>query len=246
MFDIDGTLIPHSNNCFDGSILKLLTSLSINNKVVLATARPIRGVFSLFPEKYKESFNYISLNGGYSFLDGVEYESSPIAKHNIEFLIKNFNQENLWLYSKDKWYSSNLFSKEYLSESQAVNFKAIPLLYYDFKPKILKAVILSESKNVSKSLSNRGLNITYSNPHYIEINAKGVDKSFHLKTYVHVNDILCSFGNGQNDLPLFKNSTYCVAMVKSDNYLKKAASYITLKPNYSGIIEGLNFLVNKI
>ncbi len=246
VFDIDGTLIPSSSNFIENKLLGLLKDLAKRNKVIFASARPMKGIINLLPNNIIKDFNYVSLNGAYSIIDNVESETNPFSFKKINILIKHFSKNNLWLYSKNKWYSSNFNSLEYFKETQAVKMEANYLNTEKKYESIHKAVILTKSKKDLRLLEYYDFNFSCSNSTYVEINCKGVNKALFIKQNNINNVQLCSFGDAENDLPLFKISNYSISMKNSNPKLSKVSSYHTSKNYYEGIIEGLNFINKKI
>lgn len=245
-FDIDGTLIPSSSNFIEDKLLVLLKDLTISNKVIFASARPMEGILNLLPESIFKDFNYVSLNGAYSIIDDVEYETNPFSFEKINILINHFSKGNLWLYSKNKWYSSNFNSLVYLKEKQAVKMDASPLNAIKKYRNIHKVIIITKSKKDLQFLESCDFNFSYSNSKYVEVNCKGVNKALFVKQKNINQKQLCSFGDAENDLPLFRISNYSIVMKNSNLNLSKISSYITSNNYYDGITEGLNYINQKI
>ncbi|TYP77323.1 HAD-IIB family hydrolase [Aquimarina intermedia] len=245
IFDIDGTLIPKSGSRISQSLLNLLSKLSTHNKVIFASARPITGVWNLIPFKPKTHFDYISLNGAYAIIDHKEYVSKSIKKRQIQLLLSRFIKKNLWLYSKDKWFSFNLGSKEYKKKRKAVKMDAIPINLIKDSTKILKAILISNSKDDLECLENFGFNFCYSNTNYIEINSSSVNKALFLNRDTIKDKLIYSFGDAENDLSLFEVSNTSIAMKNAHPKLIAKSDYVTNHNYYKGIQEGLNYFYQK-
>ncbi len=245
-FDVDGTIIPNSSNFIEDDTLMLLKDLAIYNKVVFSSARPIFGIKNLIPKALQNVFDYVSLNGAYSVLNGKEYEHCKIPLNYIETLINNFSNKDLWLYSNNKWFSSNFKSTAYKKEAFAVKEDALPLKQMSTSDNILKVVVVSDNKDELINLNLENLEYYFSNSNYIEINYVGVNKSLFIEQADFEESRLCSFGDAENDLPLLISSRFAINMNYANSKLKKISSYSTVNKYYLGLIEGLNFINNKI
>lgn len=245
-FDIDGTIIPSSSNFIAENTLDLLQSLATYNKVIFSSARPMFGIKNLIPKSIQNVFEYVSLNGAYSILSGKEYEHSKIPLNSIDTLINNFSSKNLWLYSNKKWFSSNLNSPAYKKEAFAVKENALPLKQMSASDDILKAIIIADNKDELTDLGLNNLEYHFSNSNYLEVNYEGVNKSLFVKQANLEKYELCSFGDAENDLPLLMTSRFAINMNNTNNKLKKISSYTTTNKYYLGLIEGLNYINNKI
>jgi len=242
IFDIDGTLIPKSTNCIDIKLLNLLRDLSTENKVILASARPMKGIKNIVKIPYLPFFDYVSLNGAYSIIDKKEYITNPLRKKEIQFLLKHFSTYNLWLYTKEEWFATTRNTKEYEIEFNAVKFEATPISQFQIEDKVYKVVLIIKSKDDLEVLESLDFNYSSSNYNYIEINSKNVNKASFIKYYNISKKIICSFGDGENDIPIFKISSLSIAMNNANQKLKSKSNYITTNNYYEGIVEGINFI----
>jgi len=245
-FDIDGTLIPSSSNKIDKNVLELLQELAVDNKVIFASARPIQGIKNLIPNSIHHLFDYVSLNGAFAIINNTEYAFGSISKYNVSLLIQNFKNQDLWLYTKNSWYSSNLSSTHYHKESCAVNMNAKPLHKLLKDDIVYKAILISRKKDLLKDLELSNLSISHSNTNYIEINNNNVNKAIFLKQALIESERLCSFGDAENDVPLLKASKYPIAANSKNEHLKSISVYNTTNKYYLGIREGLNYIHNTL
>ena len=81
------------------------------------------------------------------------------------------------------------------------------------------------------------------NPHFADVNVKGIDKSTGIKHILEYYQIdvkeTISFGDGGNDIPMLKYTHIGIAMGNASDEVKQAASYITDTVDNEGIAKAL-------
>ncbi|MBK6484280.1 MAG: HAD hydrolase family protein [Chitinophagaceae bacterium] len=185
VFDVDGTLLPPSGNKFDEESKTALTSVSKYGDVILASARPLQGIENLFLKEEIKINHIIALNGALTATENKISKRFPIASGIVNYFISNSNAfNNLWFFTENVWYSSNLNSKEYSVERNAVSFDAVSMDNYQ-QESVLKITIVSKSEINStiqqlKSISEE-IEITTSNDSYFEIQSNKTNKFWQAK-----------------------------------------------------------------
>ena len=107
-------------------------------------------------------------------------------------------------------------------------------------------LILSKVKNILKDTFELAQSDSYKDFHYYEIIQKGFNKGDAIEKLQKTLEIskteTISFGDGLNDIEMFKKSNVCVAMMNSHKKLKKVATSICDEPMKNGIYNELKRL----
>lgn len=95
---------------------------------------------------------------------------------------------------------------------------------------------------LSANLKNR-YEIVRTAPRLIEIAPKGITKGRTLRNYMEEEGIkteeVMAFGDGENDIDMFRNVAYSIAMGNAENYVKEAALDVTGTNDRDGIVSAL-------
>ena len=169
VFDVDGTLLKPSGNRIDDKAIEALKKVSQFGKVVLASARPLKGITNLYSDSEIKIDNIIALNGALISTHENFPKSFPIKNEVSNYFLSNSHTfQNLWFFTADIWFSNNLTSSEYSVEKNAVSFNAVSLENYNQEP-VLKITLVTEGKFENLQSISNDIEITTSNENYIEI-----------------------------------------------------------------------------
>lgn len=228
VFDIDGTLFAPGNNTIDPDSLRALNLVSPHGEIILASARPLRGILNLncgFPN------HIIALNGALTLSDKVIRSNNPIAKEITSILLQSAHlYRNIWFYTQSEWYCTNFSTAEYQKEKNAVSHDALPIEKYKGE-EILKITLVDSSsrEEICSLLSSfEGIMCASSNPSYIEIYSSSTNKFDAIGYLTSLSGKrIFSFCDSDNDLPLVRNSFYSCAPVNASQKVKDCALYIS-------------------
>lgn len=253
--DMDGTLLDNEQciSEYTQSVLQDAQAKGIG--IVLASGRNLESLVKYGRQiKLNEYQNngFITLNGLETYnnlgkviekhqrLSNVDlYEIDKIASsNNITLLI--FYEINIYMIRHGKV----LTKEEYLDTTQ---FIECPISHIETLNEecILKAVLIAEEGLINETLnhlSSRIINqyeISRVEKQWVEINPKGITKGLgllnYLKKYNISSDEIVVFGNGENDLSMFKITNNSVATYNALDFVKEQVSYICDSHNNDGV-----------
>lgn len=241
-FDIDNTIIDHYKGEIPKSTILALQKLKANNhRIVIASGKGPNFIKSFIPEI--DFTTFIALNGNY-----VVYENKVIYEEYLpENLVKSFH--DYCLVNKIPFVLSNLINTSTLYQNnQAIKdyYTNFSLPYpntitkvEDFAHYLQMSVMLEEREEIELinkfpefnfvRMSKYGMNVLFNNG----LKEKGIKK---LLTYTNwPKEDTYAFGDGLNDIGMFKLVNTSVAMGNAYSELKKQATMITNHISNDGI-----------
>lgn len=257
LFDLDGSLI-NDERVMDPKHSQLPTLLKqLNLGYSIITGRP---QYMMLKEIHllKPTLPIVSVNG--AIIIGSDnkilYERTfdqSVANELLKDLLK-YNL-NFYLYTPTQIYV-NPFHFQHVDKWRSViskiqtefQWKISDFKIYQKHPNepILKFLICTDDhqivENLVKSKYPNDLAIARSTPNTIDVNSIDVNKGLGLSKLAEqlgadLNQFMV-FGDGGNDVPMFKLVKYSVAMQNAADFVKEAASMVTdLDNNHGGIYE---------
>ena len=255
VLDIDGTLTNSNKKITDNTKKGILETLKRGHTVILASGRPTSGMLKYAKELELEKFGgyLLSFNGGKIINcktgEVVFQKTLPgsVFPHLYDFAEKN--DCGIVTYLGDSIISGRRIDSYLELESkindmpikQVENFKEYA--EYDMN----KCLMTAEPEKAEKFVEELNkkfhdvLSIYRSEPFFIEIMPKNVDKATSLDRMLHSigltskNAICC--GDGFNDMTMIKYAGVGVAMGNAQETVKEAADYITLTNDQDGIVD---------
>ena len=261
VLDIDGTLTNSKKEITPGTKAAIQEIMEMGHKVVLASGRPTPGMRRYEQELELEKYGsyLLSFNGARV----VECRSGEIVYQRIlplTFLPKlyRFAKENgcgLITYLGSEIISA-FESDEYVELEAKINRLPIRrvenfLGFVDFD--INKCLMTAEPEKAAilekqlQEMFGEHLSIYRSEPFFIEIRPKNVDKATSLKEMLKVigikrEDTICC-GDGFNDISMIKYAGVGVAMGNAQPAVKEIADYITATNDEDGLVQVINTFV---
>ena len=251
--DIDGTLTDSAKRITDRTKESVLAAAKKGVKIVIASGRPVQGIRAFAEElKLKENDGYIlSFNGG-RLISCRTGEIIHDMKLPLEYLPE--------IYALSKEYGVNLMSyegddlitetpdDEFLEIEARINglgIKKVDNLVKHINFPINKCLMLGEGnylaqveKKVHAALCDR-MDVYRSEPYFLEILPKGVDKAKALEKLLGTLDFkreeLMACGDGFNDLTMIEYAGLGVAMENARDEVKKRADYVTCSNDEDGV-----------
>ena len=253
VLDLDGTLTNRDKIITPRTKEALMEAQKIGKKVVLASGRPTPGVLPLAEELcLKEYGGYIlSFNGGmiincatgevvFSQLLPVEANRKIIElaeEHRVDFLtyegdhIVTNNKENEYG-QKESWIT-HMPLVEVESTKEYLNFQVPKFLMLD------DGDYLALVEPRVKAALGKNFSVYRSEPFFLEILPKGIDKALSLARLLEVigmtKDVMIACGDGYNDLTMIQFAGLGVAMENAVLPLRKIADYITDSNDDDGV-----------
>ncbi|WP_033160146.1 HAD family hydrolase [Mycoplasmoides alvi] len=252
LFDLDGTLVNNERYLTDenAKLSTLLPSLNLKHSII--TGRP-SFMFQKEIDEIKPTIPIIACNGAHIF-DGNEILYSTFIDQNvvnelIHYLIKE--KLNFYLYTSTQIYTfPNDFAhvnrwKEIIQKLPLnYQWKIDGINFYNFHDPVTKFLVSSSEQDVVfnkiKSIFRDKLYLAKSTSSSIDIGKPMVDKGSGLVKLMQKLNIdpsqIMVFGDGGNDIPMFKIAKYSVALSNAAQFVKDAATFITdLDNNNSGV-----------
>lgn len=258
VLDIDGTLTNSKKEITPATKAAILKIMEVGHKVILASGRPTPGMRRYEQELELEKYGsyLLSFNGA----KVVECRSGEIvyqrtvpltfvsqlykfAKENGCGLITYLGNEIVSAFEPDKYVELEA-GINWLPVRTVENFDK----FVDFD--INKCLMTAEPERAAileKQLQERfgeHLSIYRSEPFFIEIMPKNVDKATSLKEMLGIigirrEDTICC-GDGFNDISMIQFAGVGVAMGNAQGPVKEAADYITATNDEDGLVQVIN------
>lgn len=256
--DLDGTLTNSKKEITPATKAALINIQKRGYKVILASGRPTHGVMPLARELELDKYgSYIlSFNGGKiincSSMDTIYQKTLP--EEVIPELYEYAMEYNVGLitYDNDDIITGTPVNKYMKYESEIVG---MPIKTVDDFPKyvdfpVTKCLMSGEPDKLTpvedalKEHYHQYLNIFRSEPFFLEIMPKGIDKAHSLLKLlssigISEKEMICC-GDGYNDLSMIKLAGLGVAMSNAQEIVKESADYVTLSNDEDGIVHVIN------
>ncbi len=253
VLDLDGTL-TNRNKVITPRTKEVLFELKRQGGViVLASGRPTHGVIPLAEElELHKSGGYIlSYNGGRIINcrtgEVVFAKELPVSSNQRIIRMAKEHGANILTYEDNRIITPDA-SCEYVVKEAAINkleVKEIQDMEGYVKFPVVKFLMLDEGNYLAmvepkvKAALGRDYSVYRSEPYFLEILPKGIDKAESLKRLLAKLNIkreeLIACGDGYNDLTMIQYAGLGVAMDNAVLPVKKAADYVTYSNNDDGI-----------
>lgn len=231
-FDIDGTLTNPQTREPVQSAVDTLHALKKNGHFVgFATGRPY--AFAKEFANLIEIDNYVCSGGNALVLQGKLVEDNPLPMDEARAIIKTCQKEKVpfaMTIDDDIQMVSEFPSfKELVQESQTLHkIKIVPSINYDKIQGYRRIFIsLSEERELKLPITT----LAESNYHKLFLTIEPDDKYLGIKHMMkHINGRLedvVVFGDGINDVQMFKQAPFAIAMGNAIEEIKSLADFIT-------------------
>ena len=258
VLDIDGTLVNSKKEITPATREAILDIQKMGHKVALASGRPYPGM-----KKYAREI-CLDVYGGYalSFNGGMVIDCSteqPVYENTVDkkyagviydYAVKNglgmvtYRGNNVITGTAVDEYMEYEARLNYMKIIEVDNF----VEYVDFD--MIKCLLTAEPQKAQvceqelKELLGESLNVFRSEPYFIEVTSREVDKALSLDNLLKMigmkrEDSICC-GDGFNDLTMVKYGGVGVAMDNAQEVVKENADYITSSCDEDGIVEVIN------
>lgn len=254
VLDIDGTLTNSSKEITPATKEAIFKIMDLGHIVVIASGRPTAGIAKIADELELENRGgyILSFNGARV----TNWKTKEIIYQNVldQSLIPNLsrfasdNNIGLISYEGDCVITASPHD-EYMELEARIN--NIPIkdvenfvdyINFDVNKCLFTAPIdvAKQREEELASLYSDKASIYRSEPFFIEVMPKGVDKAASLDKLVNIlgmdkKDTICC-GDGFNDLSMIKYAGVGVAMANAQDIVKEGADYITLSNDEDGLV----------
>ncbi len=246
-FDIDGTLLSHKTNSVPASTIRALEELRRKGVLTfLATGRHIPELRRLRPLDGLHFDGTVSLNGQYCCNDSGILYHCPIEPSDITTLL-DYLKENAHpciLVEEDRMYIN--FHNALVEKVQAAIHSKIPELgdlNRGYTHPIYQVILYMSDENLARLPEMPNVKLTRWNLGGADlIPASGGKATGIAKVLVHYGidkaDTM-AFGDGENDVDMFRAVGISVAMGNACPAAKEAADYVTDRVDEDGIWNAL-------
>ena len=244
-FDVDGTLLSHSQNVVPESTRRALVQLrTAGVKVVAATGRFMKELERL-PVHELEFDGYLTLNGVLCLDEKKEkFYGDAIEGLNRESIVAMFEQKDfpVLLIEEERMYINYVTEK--VRKAQEEVSSGIPRIGEWTGGTIYQAVIYATEEE-EQALKERlpGCKITRWNKNGVDMVSKTGGKVAGIQKYLEKYEInpeeTMAFGDGENDMEMLKFVNIGIAMENASEVVKKSADYVTAHIDEDGVEKAL-------
>ena len=264
VLDLDGTLTNSEKKITPETKAALMEMQEQGHTVVLASGRPTAGITPLAKElKLKEHGGYIlSFNGGKitdCSSDEVIYQKTlpPELVPELFSLARKLDI-GLLSYDEDNNIITGMHYDEYIDVEKNINHLPVKQMekvedYVDFPlNKCLGTAepeVAAEAEKIYAEKFGDKLCISRSEPFFVEITPKGIDKAASLERFCKMTgnkrEDMIACGDGFNDLSMIKYAGLGVAMENAQPVVKDAADYVTASNDEDGVAKVIHKFILK-
>ena len=239
--DIDGTLTDDQKNISNLTLEALIEAEKKGIRLVLASARPASGLFSIRDQLKMEQFGGILMSYNLTM-------TRRILRFLEELPVTVIVDDGKMFYVTDK----NGYKVEYECRNNQMQCTEVGNLadWLTFSPiKILLAVDPMKIYEVQEQIRNflpEDLTVVRTAAFYLEIFPRRINKGQGLCDICRILKIdvrnSIAFGDSENDIPMLKAAGIGIAMKNAEIDVKKASDMSTLSNNEDGIPYALRAL----
>ncbi len=211
VFDLDGT-ICFKGKPIDEDICEALDYCRMKgHEVVFASARPIRDMLPVIPEKY-HGYRMVGGNGAFTYENKrVQYRS--FSEQDIVKLKNIIHTYKLTYLIDSDWDYSFTGDPNHPIYQNLDPLHTAKNQQLEQLSGISKAVLFTADERVKSELSQLSVKIfEHHAEEILDISPEGIDKAAGLKSLGILSNEYIAFGNDQNDLELFQNAKYSVCV----------------------------------
>ena len=256
VLDLDGTLTNRDKVVTPRTKEALMMAQDMGKIVVLASGRPTPGVIPLARElKLREHGGYIlSFNGGMivSCKTGETVFSSqlPVEINEKVMDLAAEYRVDIMTYEGDKIIASNASYQYIALESRVCHMEVKEISQVEDMKKYVtfpvpKFILTDDGDYLVtvepkvKAALGKNYSVYRSDPYYLEVLPKGIDKARSLERFLEVTgyrrEEMIACGDGYNDLSMIRFAGLGVAMENAVLPLRKDADYITASNEEDGV-----------
>ena len=249
VLDLDGTLTNSQKEITDKTLEAVFRMQEYGHKVVIATGRPTPGALPIAKKLKLEKFGgfIASFNGGQITDCGSGEVIYQQTLPNIGFI----SYDKTGIIAADR--PDKYIDLEARINHLPVSYKKNIAEYIDFPlNKCLGTAepeVAPEKEQAFIEKFGDRINVSRSEPFFIEITPKGIDKAASLEHLCEIigssreNMIAC--GDGFNDISMIKYAGVGVAMANAQEEVKAAADYITVSNDEDGVAKVIYEMILK-
>lgn len=255
--DVDGTLLTRDKTLTEPATAAVRRLHAAGIGFTIVSSRPTIGMhFLVAPLAITlpiGAFNGSSIVG--PDMRPIEQHLIPpeVARRSIDVLI-DFDVD-VWLFTNESWLTRNPDGEYVAHEKRAIRHD--PVIVADFAPylgsacKIVGASsdpdLLRHCEGAMQQAVGSEATAVRSQSYYLDVTPPGHDKGTFVQAMVArlgiPTDAVATIGDMQNDLPMFRNSGFSVAMGNATDDVKKLASRVTTSNEEDGFAKAIDIIL---
>lgn len=255
VLDLDGTLTNRDKVITQRTKDVLTEAMKQGKKVVLASGRPVYGVMPLAEELRLQDYGgyILAFNGGVIMdcrtEEVVFSRMLPVESNHRIIQLAIQNRVDLLTYDRNVILTNNEESQYVQLESRINHLRVRQLevdeLFARLDFSVPKFLMVDDGDYLAmvepkvKAAMGRNFSVYRSEPFFLEVLPKGVDKAQSLERLlnkVHMKkEQMIACGDGYNDLSMIRFAGLGVAMANGVLPVRKAADYITASNDEDGV-----------
>ena len=251
--DVDGTLVTNDKVLTERARNAVLRLRERNIRFAITSGRPPRGM-SMFVDPLGLTEPIAGFNGGaYVGVDLRLLEShvlsAEVAKNAVECALQN--GLDAWLYTGDDWYLRDSEAPHVARESWTVTFPPkVVASFDDLYAAAVKVVGISDDSDrmqraneaLQRALGTAA-SVALSQPYYVDITNPVANKAavvrYHAARLGIPPSEIATIGDMPNDVLMFRESGFSIAMGNASDDVKKQASAVTDSYNDEGFAKAV-------
>lgn len=257
ILDVDGTLLNSAKEITDVTKNAIIEAQKRGKTVAIATGRPIAGIRHTASEIALEEFGgYVIANNGTTVINcktGECVYNQMIEPELLAPIYQAAKDENVGIFvfhdQKKEMIAGNGLNTYVEADAKAcdVSLRQSENFVQELNFPVNKFLLSGEPdrmKEVVKVMQDKfgsRLNVFRSDPYYVEILPKFVDKGVAVDKLLKRLDIkkekVICVGDSYNDLPMIRLAGLGVAMGNAQNEVKEAADYVTDSHDEDGVVK---------
>lgn len=253
--DLDGTLTDSRKEVTERTCLAVGAAIGAGIKIILASGRPLIGIKGVADRlRLFELGGYIMACNGGQVVDCLTGELVferllPIGHYAAICGLARKHGLSALTYDGDGIVTEDESAEYVLREAynNALPIRKVPRLEDEIREEVVKFMVVGEPGRISGALGafraalGDGVNVFLSEPYFMELTSKGIDKAYALEKLAGHLGIsrgeLCGIGDGHNDAPMLEYAGLAVAMDNACEEIKSIADFVTLSNDEDGVAE---------
>lgn len=240
--DVDGTLLTHDKVLTSAAKAVVQDLARADIAFAITSGRPPRGMSMLIgPLGLRTAI--AGFNGGVLVDPGMTVIEShtldpAIAKHTFDLL--SDLKMDVWIYTVDQWLVRDITAPHVAREAWTVKFQPgiVPSFSDAHLARAVKIVGISDDLDLVSAGEQQGreilgvnASVARSQPYYLDVTHPQANKAAVVRTMARLMDIspdqIATMGDMPNDVVMFQQSGFSIAMGNAGGDVKAAASVVT-------------------
>lgn len=247
--DVDGTLLNAKKELSDATRKAIKKLQDSGVAVSLVSSRPPRGMQWIIDE-LGILHACAALNGGMIFDPDLSVLSEYHLHESLASEIVAMLEErgfSPWVYTDSDWYVRSFDAPHVSHETDAVRFEPIQFeSVADIHGPIIKITGINDDESLVAAAQHligykfcESVSVSRSLPNRIEITHYGANKATAVTAIAAAVGVdaqsVATAGDGENDIPMFRNSSFSIAMGQAPGEVRRAATQTTTPNSTDGL-----------